>query len=65
MLINATQASRVLQCGPQRVRERMKDGSWPIGDVVKKGTKTTYEVHVHKMAKFFGIPVEVIENGIK
>ena len=70
-IISARQAARIIGCTPQKVRMRMLLGMWPIGSVVdkkkkgKKSTQNSYDVHVRKLANFFNISVEEIEQQLE
>lgn len=33
-ILNSSQAARVIGCGPQKVRERIKRGIWTFGTIV-------------------------------
>lgn len=65
----ANQTARVIGCGPQRVRERIKRGIWTSGSVVTRkesgnAQKNTYEINKHKLADFLGIPVEEVDRRL-
>ena len=54
-VISAEQAARELGVPAQAVRERIKQGVWNFGDVVKgKNGKDTYLIYRGRMNKFLG-----------
>ena len=68
-ILTANQTARVIGCGPQRVRERIKRGIWAFGSVVTRkesgnAQKNTYEINKHKLADFLGIPVEEVDRRL-
>ena len=68
-ILTANQTARVIGCGPQRVRERIKRGVWTFGSVVTRKEsgnvqKNTYEINKHKLADFLGIPVEEVDRRL-
>ena len=68
-ILNSSQAARVIGCGPQMVRERIKRGIWTFGSVVTRkesgnAQKNTYEINKHKLADFLGIPVEEVDRRL-
>ncbi len=68
-ILTANQTARVIGCGPQRVRERIKRGVWTFGSVVTRkesgnAQKNTYEINKHKLADFLGIPVEEVDRRL-
>ena len=68
-ILTANQTARVIGCGPQRVRERIKRGIWTFGSVVTRkesgnAQKNTYEINKHKLADFLGIPVEEVDRRL-
>ncbi len=68
-ILTANQTARVIGCGPQRVRERIKRGIWTFGSVVTRkesgnAQKNTYEINKHKLADFLGISVEEVDRRL-
>lgn len=62
--VNATVASKILGCKPTLVKARIQQGVWPIGVVIDgkiTGKKNdTVEVYLHKLSKYFNIPIEEV-----
>ena len=68
-ILTANQTARVIGCGPQRVRERIKRGIWTFGSVVTRkesgnAQKNTYEINKYKLADWLGIPVEEVDRRL-
>jgi hypothetical protein len=67
-IINAKQASRVIGCSPQMVRERIKRNIWTFGNVVtSKDTGrqlNSYEINIQKLADFLCISREEAERRL-
>lgn len=68
-IINSTQAAKVIGCGPQMVRERIKRGIWTFGSVVtakQSGRmQNAYEINITKLANFLGISRKEIEQRLE
>ncbi len=64
-LLSAEQAAMLMECGSQKVRERMKQNDWDLGAVIPPrngGCKNAYEVNPKKLAELTGASVgEVFE----
>ena len=68
-ILTANQTARVIGCGPQRVRERIKRGIWTFGSVVTRkesgnAQKNTYEINKYKLAEWLGIPAEEVDRRL-
>lgn len=67
-IINAKQASKVIGCSPQMVRERIKRNIWTFGKVVTaKDTGrqlNSYEINIQKLADFLCISREEVERRL-
>ena len=67
-IINAVQASKIIGCGPQMVRERIKRGIWTFGNVVtaKEAGRTlnSYEINIQKLADHLCISREEAERRL-
>lgn len=68
-ILTATQTARVIGCGPQRVRERIKRGIWSFGSVVTKKEsgntqKNTYEINKYKLAEWLGVSAEEVDRRL-
>lgn len=62
-IISAAEAARILNCRPQKVRERIKAGRWTFGKAIpsaKPGGQMTYDIYARRMYQFFGI--DLTEN---
>ena len=69
VILTANQTARVIGCGPQRVRERIKRGIWSFGSVVTRKEsgnvqKNTYEINKYKLADWLGIPAEEVDRRL-
>lgn len=68
-ILNATQTAKVIGCGTQRVRERIKRGIWDFGAVVKarqSGKKQdSYEINKQKLADWLQIPIEEVDRRLQ
>lgn len=67
-ILNASQAARVIGCGPQMVRERIKRGIWSFGSVVTAkesgNLQSSYEIKKRDLAAWLGISVEELERRL-
>ncbi|MEH2949013.1 hypothetical protein [Sporofaciens sp. JLR.KK001] len=67
-ILNAAQTARVIGCGPQKVRERIKRGIWTFGSVVTAkqsgNTENSYEINKGALAEWLKIPVEEVERRV-
>ena len=68
-ILTANQTARVIGCGAQRVRERIKRGIWTFGSVVTKkesgnAQKNTYEINKYKLAEWLGVPTEEVDRRL-
>ena len=57
-ILTANQTARVIGCGPQRVRERIKRGIWTFGSVVTRkesgnAQKNTYEINKYSVVIYY------------
>lgn len=67
-LLSAKQTAMLLECGEQRVRERMKQDDWNIGIVIpprKGGCKHIYEVNPKKLAEMTGASIEEVFEALR
>ena len=68
-ILNSSQAARVIGCGPQMVRERIKRGIWTFGTVVTAkeagNTQNSYEINKYQLAAHLGIPPEEVDRRLK
>ena len=68
-ILNSSQAARVIGCGPQMVRERIKRGIWTFGIVVTAmeagNTQNSYEINKYQLAAHLGIPPEEVDRRLK
>ena len=67
-LLSANQAARVIGCGPQMVRERIKRGIWTFGTVVtgkeSGNSQNTYEINKYKLAEWLGVSTEEVDRRL-
>ncbi len=67
-ILSASQAARVIGCGPQMVRERIKRGIWTFGSVVTAkqsgNVQSSYEIKKRDLADWLGITVEELERRV-
>lgn len=59
-IISASEAARILNCRPQKVRERIKAGRWTFGKAIpssKPGGQMTYDIYVRRMYQFFKMEI--------
>lgn len=67
-ILNACQTAKVIGCGPQMVRERIKRGIWTFGSVVtakQSGNKQhSYEIKKYDLADFLHISVEEVDRRL-
>lgn len=68
-VLNAVQAAKVIGCGPQKVRERIKRGIWTWGTVVTAkeagNTKNNgYEINLQELADWLHISREEAERRL-
>lgn len=65
-ILSAAETARVIGCGPQMVRERIKRGIWTFGNVVtakQSGNRqASYEINKRDLANWLGISVEEVER---
>ena len=67
-LLSADQTAMLLECGSQKVRERMKNADWNIGNVIspkKGGRKHSYEVNPKKLAEMTGVSIEEVFTALR
>lgn len=68
-ILNSSQAARVIGCGPQKVRERIKRGIWTFGTIVTAkeagNTQNSYEINKYQLAAYLGIPPEEVDRRWK
>ena len=69
-VLSSTQAAKVIGCGPQMVRERIKRGIWKFGTAIepkKSGNtqKTSYEVNKQELADWLKISVEEVDRRLE
>lgn len=68
-ILNATQTAKVIGCGSQRVRERIKRGIWSFGTVVKAKQagkrQDSYEINKQALADWLKIPVEEVDRRLQ
>ena len=67
-LLSSTQTAMLLECGDQKVRERMKQNDWDIGIVIpprKGGRKHTYEVNPKKLAEMTGASIDEVFEALR
>lgn len=68
-ILNASETARVIGCGSQMVRERIKRGIWTFGNVVtakQSGNRqASYEINKRALAEWLGISVEEVERRAK
>ena len=68
-ILNSSQAARVIGCGPQKVRERIKRGIWTFGTVVTPkeagNAQNSYEINKYQLAAYLGIPPEEVDRRWK
>lgn len=61
-ILNVAQTARVIGCGPQKVRERIKREIWTFGSVVTAkqsgNTENSYGINKGALAEWLKIPVE-------
>ncbi len=67
-ILNAEETARVMHCGSQMVRERIKRGIWNFGTVVtaKQSGKrmNSYEINKVALADFLRISPEEIDRRL-
>lgn len=67
-ILTANQTARVIGCGPQRVRERIKRGIWTFGTVVtgkeSGNSQNTYEINKYKLAEWLGVSTEEVDRRL-
>lgn len=63
ILINATEAAKIIGCSPQMVRERIKRGIWTFGEVIpasKMGNKqNSYLINRKKLMRYLCLEDEM------
>lgn len=68
-VLNAVQAAKVIGCGPQKVRERIKRGIWTWGTVVTAkeagNLNNGYEVNLQELADWLHISREEVERRLE
>ncbi len=68
-ILSSTKAARVIGCGPQKVRERIKSGDWKFGVCIpKKGAgckKDGFEINKYQLAAHLGISPEEVDRRLK
>ena len=68
-VLNAVQAAKVIGCGPQKVRERIKRGIWTWGRVVTAkeagNLHNGYEVNLQELADWLHISREEVERRLE
>ena len=68
-IINAKQAAKVIGCGPQMVRERIKRGIWTFGNVVTAKeagrVQNSYEINIQRLADHLCISREEVEGRLR
>ena len=67
-ILNAAQTARVIGCGQQKVRERIKRGIWTFGSVVTAkqsgNTENSYEINKQDLAEWLRVPGEEGERRV-
>ena len=68
-IISAAEAARILNCRPQKVRERIKAGRWTFGKAIppaKPGGQITYDIYARRMYQFFGMEIpDSVHKGVR
>lgn len=67
--LSAKQAAKVIGCGGQKVRIRLKRKIWTFGTVItakESGNRVdSYEINKQELARFLGIDIEEVERRLK
>ena len=67
-ILNAAQTARVIGCGPQKVRERIKRGIWTFGVAIPPkqsgNTENSYEINKVALAEWLRISVEEVDRRV-
>lgn len=68
-VLSALQTARVIGCGSQKVRERIKRGIWTFGTVVTAdqsgNVQNSYEINKRALAEWLKVPPEEIDRRLE